>query len=149
MAIHLNVEICAGQDDRHLNICFLSVFVSRRSGLFVLSVHRAGSEDVRGSGGSGLRGDQHRGGPAESPRRENRLPAAAGLRPRLLRSDGARRRGESTSHLCSGPDLRQPEDHHPAQRNPRPHRVPHLRHQTQNLELTVIYFHQQLTGCGL
>ena len=138
--LHSNAaETRAGLDDRHLNICSLSVSVSRRSGLFVLSVHRAGPEDVRGSGGSGLWGDQHRGGPAESPRRENRLPAAARLRPRPLCSDGARRRWENRS----GPDLRQPEDHHPTQRDPRPHRVPHLRHQTQNLELTVIYFHQQ------
>lgn len=108
--------------------------------MLVLSMHRAGSEDVRGSGGSGLRGDQHRGGPAEGPRRENRQPAAARLRPRPVCSDSARHRRENGSRVCSKPGLHQPEDHHPAQRNTRSHRVPHLRHQTKNLEPRVPLF---------
>lgn len=107
----------------------------RRSGVFLLSMHRAGSEDLRGPCRSGLQGDQHLGGPAESPRRANRLPVAAWLWPRTLRSDWARRHRDNSSHLCSKPGLHHHEDHHPAQRYTRSHRVPDLRYQTKKLKL--------------
>lgn len=102
--------------------------VCRRSALFFLAVYRAGSEDLRSSGRAGFRGDQHLGGSAEGPRRSNRLPAAAGLRlpsERVRGEDGPRRRSET--------GRRRRQDHHPAQRHPGSHRVPHLRHQAQNL----------------
>ncbi|CAG03776.1 unnamed protein product [Tetraodon nigroviridis] len=91
-----------------------------RPALLFLAVHRAGPEDLRSSGPPGFRGDQHPGGSAAGPRRPDRLPAAAGLRlasERVPGEDGRRGR----------------QDHHPAQGDPGPHRVPHLRHQSQDL----------------
>lgn len=117
---------------RHTS-CSLTAFVfsCRRPRVLLLPVYRAGPADVRGARRSGLRGNQHPGSPAQGPRRPNRLPAVARLRPRVRRSSGER---------ASKPNLRLPEDHHAPQRNARSHRVPHLRHQTQDLKLGVILF---------
>uniref|UniRef100_A0AAQ4NXJ6 tRNA (adenine(58)-N(1))-methyltransferase n=1 Tax=Gasterosteus aculeatus aculeatus TaxID=481459 RepID=A0AAQ4NXJ6_GASAC len=95
------------------------------------AMKRQGPEDVRGVGRGGLRGDQHPGGPAEGPRRADRLPAAARLRRRPLRSD---RRRRCRPHRDQASDPRRLEDHHPAQRDARSHGVPDLRLQTQDLK---------------
>lgn len=106
----------------------------RRPGVLLLSMYRAGSEDMRCAGRTGFWGDQHLRGPAAGPRRANPLPAAARLWSRALRSDPAWRTRENSSHRSTKPDLRHPEDHHPAQRSTRSHRVLDLRYQTKNLK---------------
>lgn len=105
----------------------------RRPGVLLLSMYRAGSEDMRCPGRTGFWGDQHPRGPAAGPRRANPLPAAARLWSRALRSDPVWRNGENSSHRGTKPDLRHPEDHHPAQRSARSHGVLDLRYQAENL----------------
>lgn len=112
---------------------FLPPRPSRRSGVLLLPVHRAGPEDVRGVDGSWFWRAQHAGGPAAGPRREDHLPAAARLR--------RRRRGAVS-------ETRRPEDHHPAQRDAGTHGVPHLRHQTQNMR-GLFVFSASKRGRGL
>lgn len=106
----------------------------RRPGVLLLSMYRAGSEDMRCPGRTGFRGDQHPRGPAAGPRRANPLPAAARLWSRACCSDPAWRNGENSSRRSTKPDPRHPEDHHPAQRSTRSHGVLDLRYQTKNLK---------------
>lgn len=106
----------------------------RRPGVLLLSMYRAGSEDLRCPGRTGFWGDQHLRGPAAGPRRANPLAAAARLWPRALRSDPAWRSGENSSHRSTETDLSHPKDHHPAQRSTRSHGVLDLRYQTKNLK---------------
>lgn len=106
----------------------------RRPGVLLFSMYRAGSEDLRCPGRAGFWGDQHLRGPAAGPWRANCLPAAARLWSWALRSDPAWRNGENSSHHSAKPDLRHPEDHHPAQRSTRSHGVLDLRYQTKNLK---------------